>query len=403
MKHSSIAGLAAAAVAALGLLGWAFAPRPIEVETASAAVAPFVATVDEDGRTRLRDRYVVSAPLAGRVARVALREGDRVDEQGVVAVITPLMPAMLDSRARREQELRVEAAGAQVQRAEARVGAQRVALEQARLQLARSEALSQQGFVAASKLDVDRLGVAAAAKELEVVADERHAALHELEQARAALVAVQQADAGPARAFAVRSPAAGSVLHVLHESEGALALGTPLVELGDVGRLEVVAELLTTDAVRARPGSRVLIERWGGDQPLEGRVRLVEPGGFTKVSALGVEEQRVDVVIDLTSPRAQWEALGDGFRVGVRVVTLSLPKALQVPVSAVFPRADGAGMAVFKLVDGRAREVPVKVGERNGVAAWITDGLQAGDTVVVYPPAGVRDGARARRRVVAGG
>ncbi len=398
MKRSNIALLATAGLALAAALAWAFTPRPIEVETARAAAGPFVVTVDEDGRTRLRERYMVSAPLAGRVARITLREGDRVDEAAVVASIFPLMPAMLDARARHEQELRVQSAAAQLQRADARVGGQRVALEQASEQLARSEELSRQGFVAASKLDVDRLAVAAAAKELDAVTQERHAAGHDLEQARAALEAVQQADGGVSRTFAVHSPTAGRVLHVLQTSEGVVALGAPLVELGDVDRLEVVAELLTTDAVRATTGSRVVIERWGGDQPLEGRVRRVEPGGFTKVSALGVEEQRVNVIVEITSPRAQWLALGDGFRVGVRIVTLDQPKVLQVPVSAVFPHPDGTGMAAFRLVDGRARLVPVKVIARNGTMAAIAAGLAAGDTVVIYPPAGVHDDARVRPR-----
>jgi HlyD family secretion protein len=400
MKRTTFAAVGVAAcVLALGL-AWALAPRPVDVETAAARVGPFLATIDEDGRTRLRDRYVVSAPLAGRVARVPLREGDVVAADGVVAVIAPMLPAMLDARSLREQELRVESAEAQVQRADARVAGARVALEQARLQYMRSNELSSQGFVAASKLDIDRLAGEAAQKDLDAVLEERHAAGHDLEQARAALAAVQQKDGGGARSFQVRAPVPGRVLHVLQPSENAVALGTPLMEIGDVERLEVVAELLTTDAVRARPGSRVMIERWGGDRLLEGRVRLVEPGGFTKVSALGVEEQRVNVIIDIVSPRAEWRALGDGFRVGVRVVTQDEPAVLQVPVSAVFPRNDGQGQAVLRLEDGHAREVPVGVVARNATSAWVREGLKAGDTVIVYPPASVHDGVRARARQV---
>jgi HlyD family secretion protein len=400
MRRTTIAALAAAGCAmALGL-AWALAPRPIDVETAVARIGPFLETIDEDGRTRLRDRYVVSAPLAGRVARVPLREGDAVAADAVVAVIAPMLPTMLDARSLREQELRVESAQAQVQRSEARVAGARVALEQARLQYMRSSELSSQGFVAASKLDVDRLAGEAAQKDLDAVLEERHAAGHDLEQARAALAAVQQRDAGGARSFQVRSPVSGAVLRVLQPSENAVALGTPLLEIGDIERLEVVAELLTTDAVRARPGSRVVIERWGGEHALEGRVRLVEPGGFTKVSALGVEEQRVNVIIDIVSPHAEWRALADGFRVGVRVVTQDEPRVLQVPVSAVFPRIDGKGMAVLRLEGGRARMVAVNVVARNGTSAWIGEGIRAGDTVLVYPPADVRDGSRVKPRRV---
>ncbi len=209
----------------------------------------------------------------------------------------------------------------------------------------------------------------------------------------------------------MRAPAAGRVLRVLQASETVVALGTPLLELGDVSRLEIVAELLTTDALAAKPGSRVVIERWGGPATLEGRVRSVEPGAFTKVSALGVEEQRVRVLIDITSPRDAWQALGDGYRVSVRIVTLAEDKAVQVPVSAVFPLpagSAGAGtdaesapsFAVFLSDGGRARLVPVVLAARNGSAAWIRSGLATGQQVIVYPPAAVRDGVRIAARKV---
>jgi HlyD family secretion protein len=205
------------------------------------------------------------------------------------------------------------------------------------------------------------------------------------------------------------------VLRVLQTSEATVALGTPLIELGDTSRLEIVAELLTTDALAAHPGSRVRIERWGGPADLEGRVRTVEPAAFTKVSALGVEEQRVRVLIDLTSPHEQWQALGDGYRVGVRIVTLAQEAALQVPVSAVFPlpadathdaASDGGGAgkdathAVFVVDGGRARQVSVELGGRNGSMAWIRGGLALGQRVIVYPPASIRDGIRVSARKV---
>jgi HlyD family secretion protein len=195
----------------------------------------------------------------------------------------------------------------------------------------------------------------------------------------------------------VRSPVAGRVLRVLQASEGVVALGTPLLELGDVAQLEVVAELLTTDALAALPGSPVRIEDWGGAGTLQGRVKAVEPAAFTKVSALGVEEQRVIVHVELTSPPAQWHALGDGFRVGVRIVTRRVDAALRVPVSAVFPRPEG-GHAVFGVRDGRARVRPVEIGARNAEHAWVTQGLASGDTVLVYPPSAVADGVRVRIR-----
>jgi HlyD family secretion protein len=193
------------------------------------------------------------------------------------------------------------------------------------------------------------------------------------------------------------------VLRVAQPSEASVPLGAPLLELGDTQRLEVVAELLTADALQAKPGSRVVIERWGGAE-LQGQVRLVEPAAFTKVSALGVEEQRVKVLIDITSPGEQWRALGDGYRVGVRVVTLVRDDAVKVPVSAVFPlpdRDDGpGGMAVFELRDRRAHLTPVGIGARNGTDAWVREGLAPGASVIVYPPSSVRDGTRVEVRSV---
>ena len=388
--------LAAAGVAAgVAALAWAFAPRPVEVEAAAVSRGHFESSVEEDGKTRLRDRYLVSAPLAGLLDRIALREGDAVQADAVVATLTPVLSPMLDERSLREQQLRVEIADANVMRVDARIERARVALQQAQHELGRSEQLAQQGFVAPTKLDTDRLAVLAAGKELEAARQERHVAGHEVEQARAALVAVRRA--APARGFEVRAPVAGRVLRVLQPSEGTVALGTPLLELGDTARMEVVAELLTTDALQARPGSRVVIERWGGPGTLEGRVRLVEPSAFTKISALGVEEQRVKVLVDITSPPERWRDLGDGFRVGVRIVTRAAEQVLKVPVSAVFPAREG-GMAVFAIDGGRARLRPVEVAARNGSEAWVLRGVDAGTRVVVYPPPAVRDGVRVRVR-----
>jgi HlyD family secretion protein len=393
----------AAAVAAL-LLAWAFAPRPVEVEVAAAAVGRFEATIDEDGKTRVRDRYVISAPLAGALERIRLREGDPVEAGAVVATLTPVLSPLLDERKLREQRARVEVTQAIVQRVDARIERARIALQQARSDLLRSEQLARQGFVSPNRLESDQLGAIAAQKELDTALQERRVAVHEVEQARAALSAVSPGGA-PGGAFPLRAPVAGRVLRVLQTSETVVALGTPLLEVGDTGQLEIVAELLTTDALKLPPAAPVFVERWGGPGTLQGRVRLVEPGAFTKVSALGVEEQRVRVLIELTSAARQWAALGDAYRVGVRIVALARDGALMVPVSAVFPvpAGDGTGaggMAAFVVREGRARLVPVQLGGRNGRDAWVTQGLQAGDSVIVYPGSAVQDGARVRVRQV---
>jgi HlyD family secretion protein len=395
-KTQLIAGVAG--VALLALLAWAFAPRPLAVEVARVTSGPYEQAIVEDGKTRLRERYVVTAPLAGRLARITLREGDAVESGAVVATLAPVLSPMLDERSQREQAARAEGAQAAVQRAAAGVERARVALEQARIELKRSEQLAQQSFIAPTKLDADRLALQAAQKELDVASQARHVAEHELETARAALLAVR-APPGVAASFVVRAPVAGRVLRVVQGSETTVALGTPLLEIGDTSQLEIVAELLTTDALQTPPGARVRIERWGGPGVLEGRVRRVEPAAFTKVSALGVEEQRVNVLIDLTSPPAMWQALGDAYRVGVRIITLAQPSVLRVPVSAVFPRAEG-GMAVFVAEGGRARLVPVDLGGRNGSEAWVRNGVAAGTEVIVYPPAALRDGERVKARSV---
>ncbi|MBL8325278.1 MAG: HlyD family efflux transporter periplasmic adaptor subunit [Rubrivivax sp.] len=431
MQRRTLLWTAAAAAAAIALLAWAFAPRPIEVEAARAAVGRFELTVDEDGRTRLPDRYVVSAPLAGRLARITLREGDAVAAGDLLATLTPALAPMLDERSVREAQARVGTAEAALARAGVRIERARVGIEQARVELQRSEKLARDGFVAPTKLDADRLAQEAAQKEHDTAVQERHVAEHELEQARAVLTALRQPAAGAgtpgaaatARGFAVRAPVAGQVLRVVQPSEATVNAGAPLVELGDLARLEVLAELLTTDALRVAAGTRVRIERWGGLGVLEGRVRRIEPAAFTKVSALGVEEQRVNVLIELASPREQWRALGDGYRVGVRLVVLAEERALQVPASAVFPlpealakTADGAAggaaaiggagsaagtaMATFVIADGRARLTRVHLRARNGSMAWVAGGLADGARVIVYPNATVRDGVRVRERRV---
>jgi HlyD family secretion protein len=400
-KTLLLGGLAVVALAAL--LAWAFAPRPIAVEVGTAGIGPFETTIDVDARTRVRDRFVISAPLAGELQRLALREGDAVNAGDALARLRPALSPMLDERTTREQNARIGAAQATVQQATSRVNAARVALEQARMTQGRTEQLAQQGFVSPNKIDSDRLATRSAQSDLVAATEGERIARYNLAQARAALAAVRGGAAGTD--FTVRAPVAGQVLKLHQTSEGVVALGAPLMEIGDTRHMEVVAELLSTDALLARPGSAVRIERWGGPGTLQGRVRLVEPAAFTKVSALGVEEQRVNVIIDITSAHALWQGLGDGYRVGVRIVTLSEAAVLRVPVSAVFPLPASAGgsqaaFAVFVVSGGHARLQPVTLGERNASDAWIRQGLEAGDQVIIYPPTTVSDGARVQPRKV---
>lgn len=408
------------ALALAALLAWAFAPRPLEVEVAAVTQGPFETTVDEDGQTRLRERYQVGAPLAGRLARITLREGDAVEAGATLATLTPALAPLLDERSTREAQARVATAQALLQRAATRIERAQVTLAQERNDLKRDEALAAQGFVAATKVDDDRLALRAAQSEADTAVVDREVSARELAQARAALEALR--GGGRGSAFEVKSPVGGRVLKVHQTSEGTVAMGTPLVDVGDTRRLEVVADLLTSDALQIPPHAAVRIDRWGGPGELAGRVRLVEPAAVTKVSALGVEEQRVKVQIDLTSPPAQWAALGEAYRVGVRIVTRAVPQALQVPVSAVFPRPAGAAaaastaasasaagpaadslpaaMAVYAVDGEQARLVPIELLARNGRSAWIRAELPPGRLVVIYPSANLRDGQRVRLRKV---
>lgn len=386
--------IAAAAVLALGGTFLAFRPRSVLVETEQVTRGRFEAVVEEDGRTRVRERYVVSAPVAGRVLRLGLRPGDAVGQGDPVALILAAPSALLSPRARREAEERVGAAEAMLQQAGVlleRAAAQQV---QAEADAARVRALHARGAAPLQQLERAELAERTAARDMLAAERRRHAAEHELDQARALLVATEALENGPERRE-VRAPIAGRVLRVMQESEAMVASGAPLLELGDPTDLEVVVDVLTTESVGIRPGAPVAIERWGGTASLQGRVRRVEPGAFTRVSALGVEEQRVWVVIDLVGPREGWAALGDGFRVDARITVEAIDNAALVPVSALFRR--GGGWAVFVVQDGAARERRVEVTRRAARSAMVAEGVAPGETVILFPPSALRDGARVSR------
>jgi len=396
MKKKLIGGLLALVV--LALLVWAFMPSPQEVEAASARVGRFERAVEEDGKTRLRDRYVVSMPLTGRVQRLTLRQGDSVKANEVVATVLPAAPALLDERTRQEQRERIGAMEAGAQRAQANIERAAAALAKAVADTRRTESLSQQGFVSPTQVESERLNQRLREKELETARREADAARHELAQSRVALQPVKTASGALAAApWPVLSPLDAKVLKVVQQSEGVVPAGTPLLELGDPSRLEVVVDILTEDAAQIAPGAAVQLNGWGGTT-LTGKVRLIEPAAFTKVSALGVEEQRVNAVIDIISPQAQWASLGDGFRVEVRIVVQTIDKALLVPVSALFPQGDRSGL--FVMDQGHARLRTLKVLSRNGVDAAVaaSDALAADARVVVYPPPTLKDGARIKVR-----
>ena len=397
-KISRKQGLIVLAVLALvALLGWAFMPSPREVEVATVTQGRFERAVQEDGKTRLRDRYVITAPITGRVARTALKQGDTVARHMTLALLWPTSPAMLDARSRAEQLAHSGAMQASLAKAQANRERAQAALEQARADLQRSESLALQGFISSTQLESGRLNLRLRDKELESARQEELTARYTLAQARAALGQFTNAPAeGTQTAFEIKAPVAGKVLKIHQQSEGLVMAGTPLMEIGDPGALEVVLDLLTEEAAQIKPGTPVQLSNWGGPAVLQGQVRLVEPAAFTKISALGVEEQRVNAVVDLVSPAAQWQTLGDGFKLDVRVLVQTEAQALKVPVSALFPQ--GSRSALFVVEGGKAHLREVEVVARNGVEAWIKPGLAPGTQVIVYPETELKDGDRVKPR-----
>jgi HlyD family secretion protein len=385
----------AAVVVAVAALVWAvFSPEPLPVDTAAVRRGDLEVTVDEEGETRVRDRYVVAAPTTGRLLRIRLDEGDPVAAGDRLARIEAVP---LEPREQAAAEARLQAAEAQHSAAIARVGLARATREQARRTEQRARRLHEAGTLSAEALEEAQLALTQAQRELEAALEAGHAAEHEVDAARAALIAAY-GNAPPAAGSGVctespcvevLAPVAGSVLRVLEESERIVAAGTPLLELGDASALEIVVDVLSSDAVRIHPGTPARIEEWGGARPLRAQVRRVEPSAFTKVSALGVEEQRVNVIADLLEAAP---GLGDGYRVEARIQVWRGSDVLLVPVSALF-RA-GEPWAVFVVDDGVARRREIEVGERGAQHAEVLGNLAEGDRVILHPSDRLRDGMR---------
>lgn len=353
--------------------------------------------MQEYGKTRVRDRYSVSTPLAGRVGRMLLNRSDSVAQGDAVALLWPMAPALLNERARAEQAARIAATASALARTQANVGRARAAMDQAQVELKRSEALAQQGFVSPTQNETGRLAVRLRIQELESARLEENAARHELEQSQAARQLIAPVALGGVQpSFTVKAPVSGKVLKVLQQSEGSVLAGAGLVELGDPSKLEVVVDILTEDATEVRPGTVAELLNWGGAQKLGSTVRWVEPAAFTKLSALGVEEQRVKVVLDITAPAAQWQALGDGFKVDVRVLVQVVENAVMVPVSALF--LIGSRSGVFVVEKDRAYLKEITIQARNGVSAWVKEGLAVGAQVIVYPDSKLKNEAKVKVR-----
>lgn len=364
-------------------------PQPIVVDVAQAEHGLLRVTIDEDGQTRVKDRYVVSAPLGGNVARIELHPGDAVHAGDIVARIVPLAPPLLDARSRAEAEGHLAAAIAQQRQARASVERARASAEFAAHEAERTASLGARG--SATGQEVERAHMEAQTQRDEVTSLEFavRVADYEVQVARATLGRLSGAQ-GDDDQVDVTAPVDGRILRVIQESAGPVAAGADLLEIGDPAALEIVVDVLTSDAVRIPEDAHVAIDRWGGDA-LTGHVRLVEPAAFTRVSSLGVEEQRVNVVVDLDDAHARWSSLGDGYRVEAHIVVVEVADTLLVPASAVF-RHDG-GWAVFTVAEGHAHLAPIEAGERNGVSVEVRSGIDAGATVIVHPSEHVTDGS----------
>jgi len=383
------------ALVVAGLVVVSLIPEPVPVDVVAVRRADLRVAVDEDGTTRVKDRYVVAAPLAGSLARVEFRAGDVIREGDVIARILPSSAPLLDARTRAELGARVAAASAGIRQAESGAARARSAADLSSTELERTRILVARGGSTAQLLERSEAEAQIRREDVASADFAVRIARHQLAMAQAA-----SGDASPRTAesppFEVQSPISGRVLRVLQASAAPVAPGTPIVEIGDPSALEIVVDVLTSDAVRIRPGARVTIDRWGGVGALQGRVRMVEPSAFTKTSALGVEEQRVDVIVDLVEPHERWSALGDGYRVLASIVVDESRHALVVPELAMFRLGDAD--ALYEVVDGRARLRRVRVGRRNGIDVEILAGLSERARVIVHPSERVVDEARVARR-----
>lgn len=389
-------GLGGAVVLALFI---AFRPQAVPVDIEVAGSGSLVVTVDEEGETRVRDIFVLSAPVAGRMLRIEAEAGDEViANETVIAEIEPVDPTFLDFRSEAQAQAAIRAAESARTLAQAEVDQSAAELEFARAEVERARELIVDNTISRRELDdAERNHKTAKAAYATTLAG-LQVRNFELERARAELLspAEVQLRRGDCECVPISAPVDGRVLRVLQESEGVVAAGEPLLEIGDPADLEIVVDLLSADAVKVAAGQRVVIEGWGGETPVAGRVRRVEPFGFTKISALGIEEQRVNVIIDFTSPREQWQRLGHGYQVDLRIVLWEGVDVVKLPLTALF--RDGDKWAVFIDSGGRAKRRHVEIGRRNGLEAEITGGLKVGERVIMHPSDKVIDGVRVTGR-----
>lgn len=393
-------GMALSVILTAGFLVYGFLPKSMEVDVAVASRKGLEITVDDDGETRVRERYTVTNPVSGNMLRVELHPGDRVEKDKVALLtIQPVDPNLLDAKTRAESEARVEAAEAALQRAMEVQGSVKESLELAQHEYERAEELIKSNSIARADFDQWEHRYFIAQREVKAANSLKAVAVHELAMAKAAFLTTQDVPESDRKAMNVFSPIDGVVLRVIREDAGFVPAGSPILEIGNPEEMELKVDVLSTYATKIKPGNPVLIERWGGDRTLAGVVRIVEPSAFLKISALGVEEKRVNIIIDFKTPWVERLSLGDGFRVEAKIVVeKSSGDTVVIPNGAIF--REGGKRFTYRAVDRVARKTPIQIGLSGSRETEVLEGIATDDVVIVYPSDKIRDGTQITHRKV---
>lgn len=375
-------------------LVWGFWPKAPLVDASKARIAPMAVTIKEDGKTRLIDRYSIAAPVNGMTCKMHLKVGQYVNKDQTLLSISPLPAPVLDARARAAAQQKVASAKAALSSAKQQANASQASASQAALEAQRLKPLLTKGLISQDQYDKAKTLSQSAQANLRSAQFQVDVAKHELEAALTTLQYSNNSNTDDLEHLEVTSPIDGQILKVSRECQGPVSIGEVLLEVGNPDALEVEVDLLSADAVKLEAGMKVIFKRWGGEHDLQGRVKLIEPVGFTKVSALGVEEQRVWVIVEFTSPLKAWQRLGDGYRVEAEFILWQQDQVLQVPSSAVFRHQ--SGWAVFAIKDSVARLQNIQPGKRNGLWVEVISGLENGHQVINHPNDKIEDGTKVK-------
>ncbi|KTD02842.1 efflux RND transporter periplasmic adaptor subunit [Legionella feeleii] len=390
LNLKKLIGYSLAIIVLFGVILWIFSHKGIPVETAKVKYDHFIQYIEDDAKTRAIKIYTIVSPVSGELIRINWLEGDKVKKDEVIATIKPKIPVLLDIRARQELEEELGTAEALYEQAKAESIRAEAALKTAESDLKRKEPLAKKGFVSETELEHTQLEYQLRQKEYNAVLRKLHATEHYILKVKASLSGTDIKTKNHQDKIEIHSPVTGSILRVIEKSATTIEPGTKIMDIADVVGLEIVADILSEDAAQIPPHAKVVIRRWGGAYPLEGRVRVVEPSGYTKISALGIEEQRVNVIIDITTPYELWKNLGDGYRVDVEIVLFESAHSLVVPMSALF--RDEENWAVYVVKGHRAYKKRIIIKHPNPDQAVIESGLESGDEVILYPSSLIHEG-----------